>query len=141
MTSKTISNHVLINHKIALLWNKKYGDARAYTHLNEYFLSYDQHNYYNHIHIFRDRKDNKNTYLYKVNNKHVKRGIIPSHCNLNKWVAHMHADYKKYMTQIFSNNCMTKCSKSHDKLKSKGRKITISNRIKQKKFTRKRKFA
>lgn len=141
MTSKTISNHLLINHKIALLWKKKYGDARAYSHLNEYLLSYGEQNYYNHIHIFRDRKDNKNTYVYKVNNKHVKRGKIPDKCNLNKWVTYMHNDFEKYMTQVFSNNCLTKCSKSYGKLNTKGRKITVSNKIHHKKYTRKRKFA
>jgi hypothetical protein len=46
-----------IIHNIALYWKNKKRDVRPYANFDEYFLSPGHsHDYYNHIHIFYDKK-------------------------------------------------------------------------------------
>jgi len=121
-----------IIHNIALYWKNKKRDVRPYANFDEYFLSpSSSHDYYNHIHIFYDKKNFKPAYVIKIQGNHVENGFFSKKYSSKQWSEKLFKKLIKKMKQIYnvSNKSIKNKSIKNKSIKNKSiRNKSIKNK-------------
>ena len=110
-----------MTHNIAAYWKDHYGDVLPFVHFDEYFLSIGKDDFYSHIHLVIDEKTKKPIYIVKINNDHVKRGVLTNKKTSAQWAKFLFTELKKYKQKCYKDykKMILETSKSKSKFSKK----------------------